>query len=303
MTEMLRRGVSSNASLSQSTSSPPANGDKNLFQHSNRVIADQEPSIIGLGFSQEETHPDPLSRNIPQPQCSVASGGLEGYGEFHNRFPEPSGIEIRPPASKTANESMHHSISSDSASLKGALSSSVTVNTNQNDDPGDHFGQHRRPDAQSTASSLPYSLPVTAINHNPFYPNMQVMQATYNPPCDDTPTTSAVNYTSSGISSTESLSLQVPSYVDPRRDVDCMHPPALPEETGPPHVPNGVLGPRRSIDSGYQSILTQGRGEYCSNDSDENLAWFEQGLYEAIGASWGPMTSMDVQANPSGWSI
>jgi hypothetical protein len=294
---MLRRGVSSNASLSQSTSSPSAVGDRNLFQHSNGVIADQEPSIIAWGFSQEETHPDPLSCNIPQPQCSVASRGLEGYGEFHNRFPEPSGIEIHPPASKTANEPMHHSISSDSARLKSALSSSLTVNTNQNDDPGDHFGQHRRPDARL------HSLPVTAINHNPFYPNMQVMQATYNPPCDDTPTTSAMNYTSSGTSSTESLSLQVPSYVDPRRDVDCMHPPALPEETGPPHVPNGVLGSRRSIDSGYQSIVTQGRGEYCFNNSDEDLTWVEQGLYEAIAASWGPMTSMDAQANPSGWSI
>lgn len=307
MTEMLRRDVSSNASLTQSTSPPATNGDQDPFQNSNGIVANRQPSI-GLGFSQEETHPDPLSGNIPQPTRSVASGGLDGYGEFHNPFLEPSGTEIHPSASKTANKSMPHNISPHSASLESTLSSLVTINTNQNDDADDHFGEHQRPETRPTASSLPrhldgpHSLPVTAIDHNPFYPNMQVMQATYNPLRNTIPTTSAVNYTSSGTSSTESLSLQMLSYADRGRDADCVHP-AMLEETGPPRVPNRMLGQRRSIDSGYQSMITQEKGEYCFSNSDEDLKWIEQGLYGAIEASWDPMTSMDVQANPPGWSI
>jgi hypothetical protein len=303
MAEILRRGVLSNASLIQSTSSLATNEEQNPFQNSNRITANQQPSI-GLGFSQEETHPDPLSGNFPQPTRGVTSGGLDGCGELHNPFPEPSGTEIHPPVLKLT---MPHNVSSHPTSLESTLSSSVTINNIQNDDADDHFGEHQRLETRPTASYLPrhldgpHSLPVTAVNHNPFYPNMQVMQATYNTPWDAIPTTSAVNGTSSGTSSTESLSLQVPSYVDRGRDTGCMHPPAIPEETGPPHVPNGMLGPRRSIDSGYQSMITQERGEYCFNNSDENLKWIEQRLYGAIEASWGPMTSMDVQANP--WSI
>ena len=80
-----------------------------------------------------------------------------------------------------------------------------------------------------------------------------------------------------------------------------MHPPALPEKPGSLLVPNGVLAARRSIDSGYQSMVTQERGEFCFNNPDQ--AWVEQGIYEAIGASWGPMTPVDVQVNYPGWSI
>jgi hypothetical protein len=307
MTEMFHRRVSPNTSLSQSTLSISVNDEQSLSHYSHGISTEQGPSLRS-GFSSEDVHSDLLSRNIAQPSHSVASGHLDRHVELRNRHSNPPIAEIHPPGPKSAKMPKSHSTSVDSSSLKSTRSSSATVNTYQNDTVSDHFGPHQRPDELSTANSVlyhpdrPYSLPATTGNCNPFYPNTQIVQATYNHLRKATSASSDINYTSSGTSSTESLSLQTPSLIDLNNGVGCM-PPVLCQENGHQFSPDEVIGPRRSIDSGYQSLLTQGQREPCFNNADDDLAWLDQSLYEAIGASWGPMTAMNFPANPQDWTM
>lgn len=307
MTEMLHRTVSPDTSLLRSTLLMSANGEQPLSHYSHGISTEQEPSMSS-GSLPGEVHSDPLSGNIAQPPHSVASGHLDRHGELRNQHSNPPIAEIHPPGPTSAERPKSHSASVDSSSLKSTLSSSATVNTHQNDALSDHFGPHQRPDEPLTAHSALYhpdqlhSLPATTGNCNPFYPNMSIMRAIYNHFRNATSTSSDINFTSSGTSSTESLSLQTPSLIDLNNDVDCM-PPVLSQESGLQLSPDEVIRPRRSIDSGYQSLLTQGQGDLCFNNANEDLAWLDEGLYEAIGASWGPMTAMMVPANPQDWTV
>jgi hypothetical protein len=307
MTEMLHRRVLPDASLPQSAPSISVNGKQPLSHYSHGISTEQGP-LLSSGFLPEDVHSDPLSGNIAQPSHSVASGHLDRHVELRNRHSNPPIAEIHPPGPKSTKIPKPHSTSVDSSSLKSTLSSSATVNTYQNDALSDHFGPHQRPDEPSTANSVLYhpdqlhSLPATTGNRNPFYPNMQITQATYNHLRNATSTSSDIKYTSSGTSSTESLSLQTPSLIDLNNGVNCM-PPVLSQETGHQFSPDQVIGPRRSIDSGYQSLLTQGQREPCFNNANDDLTWLDQNLYEAIGASWGPMTAMNVPANPQDWTM
>lgn len=300
MTEMLHRRVLPDASLSQSAPSISVNGEQPLSHYSHGISTEQGPSLSS-GFLPEDVHSDPLSGNIAQPSHSVASGHLDRHVELRNRHSNPPIAETHPPGPKSAKIPKLHSTSVDSSSLKSTLSSSATAGTYQNDALSDHFGPHQRPDEPSTANSVLYhpdqlhSLPATTGNRNPFYANMQITQATYNHLRNATFTSSDIN-TSSGTSSTESLFLQTPSLIDLNNGVDCM-PPMPSQETGHQFSPDEVIGPRRSFDSGYQSLLTQGQREPCSNNANDDLTWLDQSLYEAIGASWGPMTAMNVSAN------
>jgi hypothetical protein len=303
----LHRRVLPDASLPQSTPSISVNGKQPLSHYSHGISTEQGPSLRS-GFPPEDIHSNLLSENTAQPSHSAASGHLDRHVELRNRHSNPPIAEIHPAGPKAAKMPKSHSTSVDSSSLKSTLSSSAIVNTYQNDALSDHFVPHQRLDEPSTANSVLYhpdqlqSLPATTGNCSPFCPNMQTMQATYNHLRNATSTSSDINYTSSGTSSTESLSLQTPSLIDLNNGVDCM-PPVLSQETSHQFLPDGVIGPRRSIDSGYQSLLTQGQQEPCFNNADDDLTWLDQNLYEAIGGSWGPMTAMNVPANPRDWTV
>jgi hypothetical protein len=307
MTEMLRRRVPLDASLLRSMPSISINGEQPLSYYSHGISTEPRPSM-SCGLLPEEVHSDPLSGNIAQSPRSVASGRLNRHGELRNRHSNPTTADFRPPGPKSAEMPKSHSTSVDSSSLKSTLSSSATVNTYQSDALSDHLVPHQRPDRPSTANSVLYhpdqlrSPLATTSNCNPFYSNMQITQATYNHLQNVTSNSSDINYTSSSTSSTESLSLQTPSLIDLNNSVDCK-PPVLSQENCLQHSPDQVIGPRRSIDSGYQSLLTQGQGELCCNDANEDLTWLDQSLYEAIGRSWGPMTAMNLPANSRDWTM
>jgi hypothetical protein len=303
MTEMLRRRVPSDAALTQSTLSISSNGEQSLSHYPPRIPMEQRPSI-GSDSLLEDVSSDPVSGGTVQPPHSVASRHLNGSGELRNQHSNIA--KIHPPEPKSTGIPKFHSTSVDSSRLPRTLNSSATVNIFPSGAFSDHLRPHQQADESSTTTTSvlyhpdqAHSLPATTGNCCPFHPDRQIMQAPYNHLTTAAPTSSDISYTSSGPSSTESLSLPTPLLTSLNNDVDCM-PSVFSQETGFPISPDEVIASRRSIDSGYQSMLPQRQEEICFGNAQEDLTWLDQSLYEAIGDSWPPppMTEMNVPANP-----